>query len=237
MPSRRRQPGTPRSDAKPAEAKAEPAINVVLVGDIDCLYSEFFNLRARGEDAEDDFEFHFDNVPFVLNVLDKLAGDERFIEIRTRRPAHRMLEQVNEATEKAREDADHKREKFRKRYEQTLAQAARNSRRRSTSGRRPDGLAAADDPDAARGASMPTASSRSRRRSSKSDRDKQIKKTEQNLPAKSAACRTITSCGRCCCRRSSPAAVAFDRVFQPPLPRARGRVEGPLAVTRLFRAK
>ena len=96
---------------------------MVIVGDIDCLYSAFFNLRARGEDPDEEVDFHFDNVPFVLNVLDTLAGDDSFVEIRMRRPAHRVLTKVNERTEKAREDANHEREKFSKKYEQTVAQA------------------------------------------------------------------------------------------------------------------
>ena len=109
--------------AEPSPAKSEPEINVVVVADIDCLYSAFFALRARGEDQDEEFEFHFDNVPFVLNVLDTLAGDERFVDIRTRRPSHRILKKVNEATEKAKEQADRERERFVKKYEETIAKA------------------------------------------------------------------------------------------------------------------
>ena len=124
------------AEAKPAKAsdakapgspgETEPEINVVVVGDIDCLYSAFFNLRARGGDPDDEVDFHFDNVPFVLNVLDTLAGDDRFVEIRTRRPAHRVLTRVNEATEKSRDVANHQREAFSKKYEQEVANARKN---------------------------------------------------------------------------------------------------------------
>jgi ABC-2 type transport system permease protein len=117
-------------EAKPADpavaAKTDPEINVVVVGDIDCLYSAFFALRARGEDQDEEFEFHFDNVPFVLNVLDTLAGDERFVEIRTRRPSHRVLTRVNKATEKAKEDADRQRESFVKKYDATVSKAQKD---------------------------------------------------------------------------------------------------------------
>ena len=103
---RRAKPATPRPSAETEgrqagdgkdkrqsrpTPKAEPEINVVLVGDIDCLYGAFFRLRARGEDPDEQFDFHFDNVPFVLNVLDTLAGDERFVEIRTRQPGPSQL--------------------------------------------------------------------------------------------------------------------------------------------------
>ncbi|MBI3838964.1 MAG: Gldg family protein [Planctomycetia bacterium] len=119
--------GQPPADAKPpgaAEAvKVEPEINVVLVSDIDCLYGAFFALRARGDDPDAEIDFNFDNVPFVLNVLDVLAGDERFVEIRTRRPVHRTLKRVSDETEKAREVTDKEREKFVKKFEDTRAQA------------------------------------------------------------------------------------------------------------------
>jgi ABC-2 type transport system permease protein len=112
-------------DAKapaPAPPK-EPEINVVVVGDIDCLYGAFFSLRARGDDPDAEFEFNFDNVPFVLNVLDVLAGDERFVHIRTRRPAHRTLTEVNEQTAKAKDQAEKAQREFVKNYEDERAKA------------------------------------------------------------------------------------------------------------------
>jgi ABC-2 type transport system permease protein len=114
---------------KPAEKPAkveppkEPEINVVLVSDIDCLYGQFFALRARGSDPNDEFDFHFDNVPFVLNVLDTLAGDRRFVEIRTRRPSHRPLKHVFEATESARDSADKAREQYQRKFEDARIKA------------------------------------------------------------------------------------------------------------------
>ncbi len=105
--------------AKPADAPGD--INVAVVSDIDCLYSAFFALRARGEDPDDELSFQFDNVPFVLNLLDDLAGDERFIEIRTRRPAHRTLTKVNQATESARRAAEKAREDFARNFEKERA--------------------------------------------------------------------------------------------------------------------
>ncbi len=98
-------------EARPAK-KSDPEINVVVVSDIDCLYGAFFQLRARGEDPDAEFEFNFDNVPFVLNVLDVLAGDERFVAVRTRRPAHRTLTTVTAVTEKSKEQTDKARENF-----------------------------------------------------------------------------------------------------------------------------
>jgi ABC-2 type transport system permease protein len=119
---------TKAADDKPAEGeaeakKAEPEINVVVVGDIDCLYGAFFALRARGDDPDSEFAFNFDNVPFVLNLLDYLADDERFVEIRTRRPAHRSLSKINDETKAARERADRESEKFVRDFDREKAKA------------------------------------------------------------------------------------------------------------------
>ncbi len=122
-PADEKKPDADQTPDKPQAVKADPEINVVLVGDIDCLYGAFFALRARGEDPDEEFAFHFDNVPFVLNVLDLLAGDERFIDIRTRRPSHRTLTKVNSATESARKQADKARDDYLKDFDTARAKA------------------------------------------------------------------------------------------------------------------
>ena len=84
------QAGRSEDGEKSARRKNRPDrevdLHVVLVADIDMLSDAFFRLREMGESQENDINFQFDNVTFVLNVLDKLAGDERFIDIRKRRP-------------------------------------------------------------------------------------------------------------------------------------------------------
>lgn len=118
-----------KSDEKGAEQSApKPAdgeIHVVLVSDIDCLFGEFFNLRSRGSSPGDEIEFQFDNVPFVLNVLDVLAQDDRFVEIRTRRPLHRSLHKLQAATAGAQEKAAKAREKFQKDFDDAQLKAQR----------------------------------------------------------------------------------------------------------------
>lgn len=99
-------------------ALAQPAnLNVVLVSDIDMLYSVFFALRARGADPNDPVSFNLDNVSLVLNTLDYLAGDDRFIEIRKRRPVYRTLRAVEDRIDVAKAHANAEREKFIKQFE------------------------------------------------------------------------------------------------------------------------
>ncbi|MCI0361424.1 MAG: Gldg family protein [Planctomycetaceae bacterium] len=74
-------------------------INVIYVGDIDLLHSEFVMLRNQ---PNSEINFRFDNVPFVLNVIDAVAGDDRFLEIRTRKPRHSTLKTVEARAAEAR---------------------------------------------------------------------------------------------------------------------------------------
>lgn len=84
----------PAQPAKPRE------MNVVIVTDLDVMGSRLFTLRNMRQ-AGVDRPRNFDDVTFVLNALDSLSGDERFIDVRKRRPEHRTLttlEQVNANT-------------------------------------------------------------------------------------------------------------------------------------------
>jgi ABC-2 type transport system permease protein len=96
--------GAKDAKAKPDAKDAAPDVNVnvVLVADIDMLTEEFFHWREQGDVPGQGLQFNFDNVTLVLNALDALAGDERFLELRKRRPQHRTLTRLDERTEDAR---------------------------------------------------------------------------------------------------------------------------------------
>jgi ABC-2 type transport system permease protein len=90
------------------------------VADIDLLDGRIFGLRSRPDEV---FGLDFDNVEFALNVLDSLAGDDRFTDIRKRKPKHRTLERIEDAVAAAREDADRQRAAFIAEFDQAEREA------------------------------------------------------------------------------------------------------------------
>ncbi|HWE36839.1 MAG TPA: Gldg family protein [Isosphaeraceae bacterium] len=80
------------NDADPAKkakkAPAKPAdLRVIAIADLDMISNELFDVRAAKI-----ADLDFDNITFVLNCVDVLAGDEELVALRKRRPRHRTLE-------------------------------------------------------------------------------------------------------------------------------------------------
>ncbi len=121
---------TSKTDASAADVPATDApikkarhgeIDVVIVADLDMLTQPFFQIREEGQRPELGFYFDFDNVTFVLNALDSLAGDDRFVDIRSRRPKYRTLNKIEERTEEARDETAKARERLREDFEKARA--------------------------------------------------------------------------------------------------------------------
>ncbi len=97
--------------------------NAIFVSDMDMISDFFFQERTFGN-----LSFQFDNVTFVLNAVDSLAGVDEFIALRSRRPTHRSLvvveEEKNAFLEQSadqRSDADEKAEKELEKAEDRLS--------------------------------------------------------------------------------------------------------------------
>jgi ABC-2 type transport system permease protein len=114
------------ADAEQAKSKTEPAeINVVYVADIDVLSTPFVTVRAR-PNAGEGVKYRFDNVTFVLNVIDRLAGETDFLDIRKRKTKHSTLKVIEIADEDARKKQFDERQEFNKQFDAARKKAEEN---------------------------------------------------------------------------------------------------------------
>ncbi|MCA9075759.1 MAG: Gldg family protein [Planctomycetaceae bacterium] len=71
------------------------SVNAIFVADSDVISDESFRLR------EDVFlDLSIDNVTFVMNAVDVLAGEDRYVGLRSRRPKQRILTVVQHQKER-----------------------------------------------------------------------------------------------------------------------------------------
>lgn len=85
-----------QTDPKP-DASQRP-MKAVYVADIDCMLPIFSEIRKHPEQFEE-IDFHFQNVTFLLNVVDVLGGEDRYAEIRRHEPQHSTLARFEEEAE------------------------------------------------------------------------------------------------------------------------------------------
>jgi ABC-2 type transport system permease protein len=72
-----------------ARIEEKGKVNTIFVADLDMISNMLFSIREQG--GIPGLELQFDNVSFLMNAIDVLAGDETFVELRKRRPKLRTL--------------------------------------------------------------------------------------------------------------------------------------------------
>ncbi len=118
----------PAADNKASDGDGDSRdtnIHVVYVSDIDFLSGEFVFLRANPND--DDIPWQFENVPFALNVVGSLVGEDKMLRIRKRKTRHSTLKMVNFKTEDARALANEQKEEFQLKFKESLENAQQES--------------------------------------------------------------------------------------------------------------
>lgn len=109
------------------DSTAATQINAVVVADIDWIIPDFFYIREGGSN---DILPATQNVTFILNIIDALAGDDRFIDIRKRTRKHRTLSKIDDATKRYRDTALTEQESSIKEIEEELAEAQKRFQER-----------------------------------------------------------------------------------------------------------
>lgn len=92
----------------------EDGPRVVFVSDIDMISDFFFQLQLRSSDLV------FDNVAFILNAIDVLAGEDDYIALRKRREARNTLVAVEKQTSVFSEQLQKQQEEAEERLEKEL---------------------------------------------------------------------------------------------------------------------
>ena len=103
-----------------------PKVNAIFVADVDVVSDDIFSI-AKAQS----FDLKIDNITFVLNCVDSLAGEEDFIALRKRRDDARTLKRVedltagsvkkrSEAIKKAQEKADEELKKSEEEFDEEL---------------------------------------------------------------------------------------------------------------------
>ena len=96
------------------------ALDVVFVADIDMLARDFLQLRAQPDQM---VEWKFENVTFVLNIIDSLAKQEDILEVRKRRTRHSTLRLVERYVETAQKRALDKTDEFKEKFNKAQSEA------------------------------------------------------------------------------------------------------------------
>ncbi len=86
----------------PAESsEGSKPLKVVYVSDLDCMSGVFVDIRKNPSQLED-VKFQFQNITFVLNVIDELVGETKYPAIRRHVPTYSTLKLVEAQAEEAR---------------------------------------------------------------------------------------------------------------------------------------
>ncbi len=114
------------ADNNPSPAKT----NVIYVADVDIL-SDFF-VQMRNYPIRQGIEYRYQNMSFVLNAIDALAGEDTYLGLRNRKVNHVTLEVVERTYDKAMQEVYDQTQQFQIDFEtkrsQIMAEIAEKTR-------------------------------------------------------------------------------------------------------------
>ncbi len=87
------------------DTKERKGVNAIFVADSDIISNQLFGL----ETSQQLQNLRIDNIKFVLNCVDVLAGETSYIDLRKRRPQLRTLTAIQEVSTKLREEQNKER--------------------------------------------------------------------------------------------------------------------------------
>ena len=109
-------------DEKTESMSEARGLKVAYIADIDCMLPIFSEIRKRPEQYEE-IDFRFQNVTFILNVIDVLAGETQYPEIRRHEPQHSTLAEFETQAEKYREAERENQKEFQETFNKEVREA------------------------------------------------------------------------------------------------------------------
>ena len=88
-----------KPEPQPIETASKSNTNVIYVCDIDVLADLF--VESRNYPIRNGIQYRFQNMSFVLNAVDAMAGEKEYLGIRNRKERHVTLRVVENTTEQA----------------------------------------------------------------------------------------------------------------------------------------
>lgn len=109
-----------KKDDKSAETTKAPApkkpLSVIYVADIDLLSNQLLAMRTEGIE-----QFRWDNGPFVLNLVDAVAGEDRYLSIRQRKTRYSTLRRIESEAQVAYDREEDAAKKAQTDYDEAVA--------------------------------------------------------------------------------------------------------------------
>ncbi|MEX1026897.1 MAG: ABC transporter permease, partial [Candidatus Paceibacterota bacterium] len=100
-----------QEDSESDDQSASQGIKVVYVADTDLMIPDFLQIRADPNQTQD-VRFQMQNVTFLLNAFDWLAGEEEYMEIRKHQPSISSLQLIEEVKNEAKRQETEKAAEF-----------------------------------------------------------------------------------------------------------------------------
>ncbi|MBM01048.1 MAG: ABC transporter permease [Rhodopirellula sp.] len=106
--------------AQPDDDGKTPEVEVVYISDLDIMFNAFLTVRARPT-AFQDVSYKFENITFLLNVVDYLTKEVDYIAIRNRKLRHSSLKTVEHQINLEQENLTNETARFHKVMDSAIA--------------------------------------------------------------------------------------------------------------------
>jgi len=104
-----------KADEKSNKPVVKKPLNVIYVADIDLINNQLLGMRTEGVE-----QFRWDNGPFVLNLVDAVAGENRYLDIRQRKARYATLRRIEAEAQVAFDKEEEARKAAQKEYDEAV---------------------------------------------------------------------------------------------------------------------